>query len=210
LRGSIRIFRRCERMEHGAAWRHRPRARSSPARGREKHIDTRPEDRYVGHGTACAGIIGALGIGMPAGLAGAAQLLPMRALGAALFPGKTQPVGIGAVSDLDMAMKIAVDLNAKVINMSFGTDDAALDSAAPKPHADVVAYALDRGCVLVAASGNSYGEAKYWPAAYPDVIAVGAMDRTGLPCAFSTRGITSRSARRASACARWGSPAIRT
>jgi subtilisin family serine protease len=151
-------------------------------------LDRSPVDRYVGHGMACAGIIGALGLGMPPGVAGATQILPIRALGAARFPGKPQPVGIGAASDLDMAIKIAVDLGAKVLNMSFGTDDAVLDPAAEKPHADVVAYALERGCVLVAASGNSGGETRYWPAAYPGVIAVGSVDADGRPSAFSTRG----------------------
>ena len=151
-------------------------------------VDARPTDHYVGHGMACAGIIGALGLGMPPGVAGAAPLLPMRALGAARFPGKAQPVGIGAATDLDMAMKMAVDLGANAINMSFGTDDTALDPAAPKPHAEVCAYALDRGCVLVAASGNSGDERTYWPAAFPGVIAVGAVDTNGRPSAFSTRG----------------------
>jgi subtilisin family serine protease len=151
-------------------------------------VDTSPVDRYVGHGMACAGIIGALGLGMPPGVAGSAQVLPMRALGAARFPGKPQPVGIGATSDLDMAMKLSVDLGAKVINMSFGTDDGVLDPAAPKPHAEVIAYALDRGCVLVAASGNNGEETRYWPAAYPGVIAVGSVDADGRPSTFSTRG----------------------
>jgi len=87
-----------------------------------------------------------------------------------------------------MAVKVAVDLGAKVLNMSFGTDDSALDPKLPKPHADVIAYALDRGCVLVAASGNSGTETRYWPAAYPGVIAAGAVGGNGLPTSFSTRG----------------------
>lgn len=151
-------------------------------------VDAKPTDRFVGHGMGCAGIIGALGLGMPPGLAGETQILPMRGLGAARFPGKTQAVGIGANTDLDMAVKMAVDLGAKVLNMSFGTDDAALDPSAPKPHADVVAYALDRGCILVAASGNSGRETRYWPAAYPGVIAVGAVGAGAGPSPFSTHG----------------------
>ena len=87
-----------------------------------------------------------------------------------------------------MAVKMAVDLGAKVLNMSFGTDDSALDPLAPKPHAEVVAYAVDRGCVLVAASGNNGERTRYWPAAYPGVIAVGAVGADGRPTAFSTRG----------------------
>jgi subtilisin family serine protease len=156
--------------------------------GDSKNVDHSPRDRHVGHGMACAGIIGALGLGMPPGVAGASQLLPMRALGAARFPGKAEAVGIGSSTDLDMAMKLAVDLGAKVINMSFGTDDGALDPSLPKPHAEVVAYALDRGCVLVAASGNDGAATRYWPAAFPGVIAVGSVDAGGRPSAFSTRG----------------------
>jgi subtilisin family serine protease len=125
---------------------------------------------------------------MPPGLAGECQILPMRGLGAARFPGKTQPVGIGAATDLDMAVKMAVDLGAKVINMSFGTDDDALEPGSPKPHADVVRYAVDRGCVLVAASGNNGKRTLYWPAAYPEVIAVGSVGPDRQASAFSTRG----------------------
>jgi subtilisin family serine protease len=156
--------------------------------GDYEHDDYNPTDRFVGHGMACAGIIAAAGLRMPAGLAGAARIIPMRALGAAKLPDKVQPVGLGAISDLDMAMKLAIDLGAKVINMSFGTDDRALHPSSPRPHAEVVEYALARGCILVAASGNNGSETRYWPAAYPEVIAVGAVDGEGRPAIFSTRG----------------------
>lgn len=155
--------------------------------GDHESLDAKPRDLHVGHGMGCAGIIGASGLGMPRGLAGDCRLLPMRALAAArLASGKF--VGIGSISDLDLALKLAVDLGAKVINLSFGTDDSALDPNAPKPHADTVAYAIARGCILVAASGNNGKETRYWPAAYPDVIAVGAVGDDYLPTSFSTRG----------------------
>jgi len=150
--------------------------------------DTKPIDKFVGHGMGCSGIIGAIGNGMPPGLAGECSLLPIRVLGAAKFPGKTEAVGLGAVSDIDMGMKMAVDLGAKVLNMSFGTADSSLEPGMPKPHGDVVQYALSRGCVLVAASGNSGKEEIYWPAAYDGVIAVGAVAADGKPTPFSTRG----------------------
>ncbi len=156
--------------------------------GDHRRDDANPEDRFVGHGMGCAGIIAADGRGMPRGLGGACRILPMRALAAALLPGKQSAVGLGALSDLDLAMKLAVDLGAKIINMSFGTDDSALAPSSPKPHADVIDYALARGCILIAASGNNGRETKYWPAAYPGVIAVGAVGADGLPAAFSTRG----------------------
>jgi subtilisin family serine protease len=156
--------------------------------GDNSRADADPTDSYVGHGMACAGIIGAMGVDMPPGLAGRCQLLPLRALGAAVMPGRQQAVGLGAISDIDMAMKLAVDLGAKVINMSFGTDDAMVLPHLPKPHSDVVAYAVDRGCILVAASGNNGKETTYWPAAFPEVIATAAVDVDGKPTIFSTRG----------------------
>jgi subtilisin family serine protease len=156
--------------------------------GDRNQVDTDPTDSFVGHGMGCAGIVGAIGLNMDPGVAGSTQILPLRGLGAARFPGKQQAMGIGAATDLDASMKAAVDLGAKVINMSFGTDDDSLTPGAPRPHADVVAYALDHGCVLVAASGNSGSGTRYWPAAYPGVIAVGAVDASARPCAFSTYG----------------------
>jgi subtilisin family serine protease len=155
--------------------------------GDNSGIDNDPED-LVGHGTSCAGIIGARGEGLPPGLAGLCGLLPVRVLGAARTPGRSEPVGLGSIPDIDAGVKRAVDLGAKVLNMSFGTPAAALDDGDPPVHADVVRYALTRGCVLVAASGNSGRPEDYLPAALDGVIAVGAVDGRGEPAAFSTSG----------------------
>jgi subtilisin family serine protease len=156
--------------------------------GDHRRDDGNPEDHFVGHGMGCAGIIAAEGHAMPRGLGGACRIIPMRGLAAARLPGKNVAVGLGLLSDLDLAMNLAVNLGAKIINMSFGTDDAALAPNSPKPHADVIQYALARGCILVAASGNNGRETRFWPAAYPSVIAVGAVGADGIPAAFSTRG----------------------
>ena len=155
--------------------------------GEHSIMSSLPRDDYVGHGMGCAGIIGAGGHAMPGGLAGECRILPMRGLAAARMPnGKI--VGIGAIADLDLAVKLAIDLGAKVINLSFGTDDAAIDPDGPRPHQDIVAYAMARGCILIAASGNNGQETRYWPAAFPDVIAVGAVGEARVPTGFSTRG----------------------
>lgn len=151
-------------------------------------IDKKPIDEYVGHGMGCAGIIGARGEFIPPGLAGDCPMIPIRVLGAAKLTGKKEAVGLGAITDIDLGMKMAVELGAKALNLSFGTVDSSLDPLAPKPHADVVRYALLRGCVLVAASGNSGKEEVYWPAAHDDVIAVGSVGLEGKPSSFSTRG----------------------
>ncbi len=149
--------------------------------------DSDPED-FVGHGTACAGIIGAVGEHIPPGVAGECRLLPIRVLAAALMPGHDEPVGIGAIYDIDMGVKRAIDLGAKVLNMSFGTAASSLEPGDPKPHTDIVKYGVARGCVMVAASGNSGKEESFYPAAHDGVIAVGGVDKTGKPCSFSTRG----------------------
>jgi subtilisin family serine protease len=142
----------------------------------------------VGHGTACAGIIGATGEEIPPGLAGDCGLLPVKVLGSVLFPGKTEPIGVGAIADIDEGCKTAIDLGAKVLNMSFGTPAAALDPHDPLPHTDIVQYGLARGCIMVAASGNSGRVEQMSPAALDGVIAVGAIGSDGRPTAFSTSG----------------------
>ena len=47
--------------------------------GDHERDDADPTGRFVGHGMACAGIIAAAGIRMPAGLGGAVRIIPMRA-----------------------------------------------------------------------------------------------------------------------------------
>jgi subtilisin family serine protease len=147
--------------------------------------DEQPDDE-VGHGSACAGILRANGTGLPAGGAGLCGLTPVRVLGAALQGSKR--VGIGALANIDAGMKRLIDLGVRVINMSFGTPESALLPDDPRPHAEVVRYALARGVLLVAASGNSGHEERYYPAAHEGVIAVGAIDDDGWPASFSTRG----------------------
>ncbi len=151
-----------------------------------RHRGEQPQDE-VGHGTGCAGILSALGRGIARGGAGACGLTPVRVLGAALGPGNKR-FGVGALDNIDAGMKRLIDLNVKVINMSFGTPESALSADAPLPHEEVIRYALARGVILVAASGNSGLEERFYPAAHDGVIAVGAVDRAMEPAAFSTRG----------------------
>ncbi|MCB9762527.1 MAG: S8 family serine peptidase [Alphaproteobacteria bacterium] len=152
-------------------------------RGRDRH----PEDE-MGHGTGCASIVGARGARVHPGLGGAARVLPLRALARAQKIDQQEPTAIGSIQDIDAAVKLGVDLGARVLNLSFGTPKSALRPGDPLPHADVVKYALSRGCVLVAASGNSGDAALYYPAALPGVIAVGSVNAQGHPSGFSCRG----------------------
>jgi subtilisin family serine protease len=144
-----------------------------------------PDDE-VGHGSACAGILRANGLGVPSGGMGLCGLTPVRVLGAALQDGRR--VGVGALADIDAGMKRLIDLGVRVINMSFGTPESALSPSDPRPHEEVVRYARARGVILVAASGNSGAVERYYPAALPGVIAVGAVDDSRRVCRFSSRG----------------------
>jgi hypothetical protein len=71
-----------------------------------------------------------------------------------------------------------------VINLSLGgpDPDPVLDSAC--------AYAHAQGAIVVAAAGNShlYGNEAQYPAASPNVVAVGAVDSTGARASFSNTG----------------------
>ncbi len=148
-------------------------------------LDEQPDDE-VGHGTGCAGIVVASGRVLPPGAAGACLLVPVRVLGAAR-QGDAR-VGVGALANIDNGMKRLIDVGVKVINMSFGTCESALRAGDALPHLEVVRYALARGVLLVAASGNSGLEERYYPAAHDGVIAVGAVDDDLSPSSFSTRG----------------------
>jgi subtilisin family serine protease len=142
----------------------------------------------VGHGTACAGIIGARGNLLPPGCAGAAPMFAVRVLAGARMAGRTKIAALGAISDIDLGLKIAIDLGARVLNLSFGTPESALRKDDPRPHVDIVNYARRRGCVLIAAAGNSGDQTRYYPSCLDGVIAVGAVGLDGTPTKFSTRG----------------------
>jgi subtilisin family serine protease len=157
--------------------------------GDVKGSDVEPSDE-VGHGTGCAGILRADGLGLPPGGAGRCSLLPMRVLASAMSgSGASQRrVGVGSIANIDAGMKRLVDLGAKVINMSFGTAQSQLPEGGDLPHLEVVRYALARGVILVAASGNNGQVERYFPAAHEGVIAVGSVNLRGEPSKFSTQG----------------------
>jgi subtilisin family serine protease len=147
--------------------------------------DSDPNDE-VGHGTGCAGILCGDTSELPPGAAGRCSMIPARVLGAALRGERR--VGVGSVANIDAGMKRLIDLGSKVINMSFGTPLSQLVEGEPLPHIEVIRYALARGVILVAASGNSGLTEPYYPAAHTGVIAVGAVNSIGLPARFATRG----------------------
>jgi subtilisin family serine protease len=116
----------------------------------------------VGHGTACAGIAGAVGdnnIGI-AGVCWSCSLMPVKV---GNFTHVTRVT-------IARGVEYAVDNGASVISMSFGFSDYSfLDK-------DIFEYAYEKGVVLVASAGNRGDNRKCYPAAYENVIAVAATD----------------------------------
>ena len=128
-----------------------------------------------GHGTEIAGIAAATG-NNAVGIAGVdwnAHLMPVKVLDAS---------GAGTTQDAVDGITYAADHGATVINMSFGrgTSSTALENA--------LSYAQSKGVLLVGASGNDGAEGVDYPAAYENVISVGAVDSTGARASFSDYG----------------------
>ncbi|ARZ70999.1 serine protease [Streptomyces albireticuli] len=151
-----------------------------------------PGDRaWARHGTAMAGIIAGRGHGEGRadgvlGVAPEAKILPVRVILEDGDPARAKARGARG-SALAEGIRWAADHGADVINLSLGDDSA---TAHPEPREDAaVQYALDKGAVVVASAGNGgeQGDHVSYPAAYPGVIAVTAVDRYGNRAPFSTR-----------------------
>jgi serine protease len=128
-----------------------------------------------GHGTHVAGTIAQstnnnYGV---AGIAYEASLMPLKVLSS---------FGGGTVADIAEAIKFAADNNADVINLSLGGGG---ESQLLK---EAVDYAYQKGVVVVAAAGNVNQNAASYPARFPHVIGVAALDATGEKAAYSNFG----------------------
>lgn len=126
-----------------------------------------------GHGTHTAGIIAAhadaSGI---RGICRSCRLLILKAI---------TNDGYGSDLTVARAIAIAIERGARVINLSIGgpSDTPAIRNA--------IADAIARDIVVVAAAGNTSGEGQQrsYPAAYPGVIAVSAIDLSNQLAAFA-------------------------
>jgi subtilisin family serine protease len=158
--------------------------------GDSRGRDFAPTDE-VGHGSHVAGVIGAQGWRLPRGVGGRCRVLPIRVLAAAVQAGAgpdAERFGVGAITEINLGLKVAAELGADVLNLSFGTPESALDPYAPPPHEAIISYATRAGCVLVAAAGNAGTTEGYHPAVDPRVIAVGSVSPTGVRSSFSSYG----------------------
>jgi len=153
--------------------------------------DSDPQDE-VGHGTHVAGTIAcasnnATGV---AGVTWSCHLMPVKVL--TRIVNNTNPTdvrGVGSSADIAAGIRYAVDHGAKVLNLSLG---GTLDTQVER---DAIAYAISQGAVVVAAMGNGFlpppqgnNNQTSYPAAYPDVVAVGAINSADQRAPFSQTG----------------------
>lgn len=139
------------------------------------NFTTEADTDLNGHGTHVGGIVSAItnnGIGV-AGTAYNTKLMSVKVATA---------IGGGNLSHVANGITWAADNGASVINLSLGlpfnlsTFRSAVD------------YAHNKGVVVVAAAGNSGSQATYYPAAYPNAIAVGGTNTNDSRASISTYG----------------------
>lgn len=138
---------------------------------------------YGGHGTVMAVLIA--GTGKSDGGAGAigvspgAKILPLRIINDKAPATRTLP---GAA--MSSAIRFAADSEAKIINISQA------DVGESEQEAKAVEYALSKGKLIFAAAGNwgRKGNPVAYPAAYPGVVGVAAVDQDIKATAESERG----------------------
>ncbi len=138
---------------------------------------TEPAIDKRGHGTHVAGIIAANGGADGKGILGVAP-------GVDLFCGNVAD-GTGSIPDEAVieGLKWSISVNADVVCMSFGSP-----VEPPRAVHDAIREAYDKGIVLVAAAGNEGAAGCLWPARYPEVIGVAAVDMNRLWASFSSMG----------------------
>ncbi|MFF5208047.1 S8 family serine peptidase [Streptosporangium sp. NPDC000396] len=143
------------------------------------------------HGTAMASIIAGRGHGANhaqgvIGIAPAATILSIKVTLDNDDPQRGR-TSLRVQNPLARGIRYAADHGAKVISMSLGGGSGSWNGSAIEEKA--VRYALGRGAVLVASSGNdgSGPNRKNFPAAYPGVMAVGAVDEKMRVAPFSNR-----------------------
>ena len=141
-----------------------------------------------GHGTHCAGIIGAEGeneIGI-AGVNWKVQIMPLKFMNAS---------GSGSTKDAIEAINYVIDrkkagVNVRIISASWGSTQKS------RALGDVIRKAYENDILFVAAAGNSSvnnDRMPHYPSSYdsPNVVSVAALDRHDALASFSNWGAKS-------------------
>lgn len=115
-----------------------------------------------GHGTSMAGVIAARmnGIGFQ-GIASDSEIYSVKVLDCE---------NTASVSTIIKALEWCIENDVDIVNMSFGMNQYSAILA------DEIAKAYNHGILLIGAAGNNTKKVQY-PAAYPEVISVGSIDK---------------------------------
>jgi subtilisin family serine protease len=150
-----------------------------------------------GHGLHVAGTIGAIGndgVGV-LGVDWTVRIRPVRVLGISggsdydVAQGVLYAAGLPADNGQGGVVQLPVGaLPTRVINMSFGGSCPA--AGQPDVLHDAIVRADSVGVLLVASAGNSASTAPICPAAYPEVLSVGAVGPSGGRASYSNYGPT--------------------
>jgi subtilisin family serine protease len=146
-------------------------------------------DTLGGHGLHVAGTIGAVG-NNGAGVTGVnwtVKIRPVRVLGVGGF-GQVYDIAQGVLyaaglpADNGAGGTVKPTSAARIINLSLGgpDTDATFHSA--------IVSAASAGALIVAAAGNGGSSTPFFPAAYPEVLAVAAVGPDGAPTPYSSFG----------------------
>lgn len=139
-----------------------------------------------GHGTAMAMLIAGNGMNGQGvkGLAPDARILPLTVIGS------YRDSGIKSIPALIEAIRYAADSEAQIISMSLAFDTSLVDDQARQDIQRAVDYAIGRGKLLLAGTGNTgaKGNNLAYPAASLGVAGIGALDKTATVTKFSVSG----------------------
>ena len=138
------------------------------------------------HGTVLAMMAGAPanGWGMVGTAPHAIRIVSVRIL----KPGQTTFAYTAYASGITECLELRHKYNVRVINLSLGASEGR-SAEATELVGNAVERAMNYGVAVVAAAGNDDGGPVEDPAAYPDVLSVGATDTQGGGfCSFSNRG----------------------
>ena len=175
-------------LDTGVAYRNRGGYRRAPDLARTRFVagydfvdddpypdDVPPPRERHSHGTQMAALI-AQNAGNGLGAAGVAPdvaIMPIRVL---------EPDLNGSARAIARGLRFAADHGADVANLSIA------GRSPSRVLTDAVDYAVAKGVTVVAASGNGGQEAVGWPAADPQVIAVGAVSEDLTRAEYSNFG----------------------
>lgn len=168
-----------EKVGHGRYYYYRESENgSTPINGKKYgYYSSGDYNDSMGHGSMVCGLIAAAtnnNVGISS-IAPGVTILPIRCFTST--PGHVA----GLTSNLISGIDFAVESGADIINMSWGVKEysAALQNSIDK--------ASEAGCILIAAAGNEGSVTNQYPAAWTNVISVGATNSKGELCYYSQR-----------------------